>query len=51
MKTYTTVTKLIHEKAEAGRIALRNLRKDAREEIERQEKSGALTEEVYRGKE
>ncbi len=36
--------KLIHEKSEAARIALRNLRKDAREEIEKLEKNGKLTE-------
>lgn len=36
--------KVIKEKAEAGRIALRNLRKDAREEIEKLAKDGQLTE-------
>lgn len=36
--------KVIHEKTEAGRIALRNLRKEAREEIEKLTKNGQMTE-------
>jgi len=42
--------KLIHQKAEACRIALRNLRKEGWEEVQKLEKDGSLTEDdKYRG--
>lgn len=44
--------KIIHQKAESARIVLRNLRKEAWEEIQRLEKAGSLTEDDrYRGEE
>lgn len=44
--------KLIHQKAEAARIVLRNLRKDAWEEVQKLQKDGQLTEDdKFRGNE
>jgi len=44
--------KMAHQKAEAARIALRNLRKESWEEVQRLEKAGELTEDDrYRGEE
>ncbi|MEI6500985.1 MAG: ribosome recycling factor [Armatimonadota bacterium] len=45
------LTKLVHHKAEEGKIALRNLRRDANETLDKREKSKELTEDdVERGK-
>ena len=42
--------KLIHQKAEAARITLRNLRQEAWDEIQKEKKSGELTEDdLYQG--
>jgi ribosome recycling factor len=40
----TQLIKLVHQKAEAGKVALRNVRKDIWEEVQKQVKSGDLTE-------
>jgi ribosome recycling factor len=42
--------KLIHQKAEAARVVLRNLREEAWREVQKEEKDGALTEDdKYQG--
>lgn len=42
--------KLIHQKAESARIVLRNLRQSAWEEIQKEKKDGAISEDdLYRG--
>lgn len=44
--------KMIHQKAEAAKIVLRNLRKESWEEVQKLEKAGQLTEDDrYRGEE
>jgi ribosome recycling factor len=40
----TQLIKLVHQKAEAGKVALRNVRKDIWEDVQKQVKSGELTE-------
>lgn len=45
------LTKLVHHKTEEGKIAIRNLRRDANETLDKREKSKEITEDdVERGK-
>lgn len=45
------LTKVVHHKAEEGKIALRNLRRDANETLDKREKAKEITEDdVERGK-
>ncbi len=41
------LTKVVRKKAEEGRIAIRNLRREALEEYKKQEKEGTITEDDY----
>lgn len=40
----TELVKMVHSKAESARVALRNLRKDTWDQVQKQEKAGELTE-------
>ncbi len=41
------LSKIIHEKAEAAKIALRNIRRDVKEKLEREKKDGTISEDDH----